>query len=144
MKRRPPHKSKRGVSLVELMLATAITALMTLSLLEGFILCAKVTHENAEALNADNVAFDMLWRQFNLEYEKQQVSTTTYNTDSSTSPYRSTTLTDPPSYRFTIAISNDVKKTGHFVAIDLKYGPQRQYTRHLEVFRSDMPRNNTQ
>ena len=53
------RRSKAGVTLVEVMLAGALTALVSLATLEGFIVAAKIARENAEALRADGVAFDI-------------------------------------------------------------------------------------
>ena len=50
---RPRNRKRRlkaGVTLVEVMLAGALTALVSLATLEGFIVAAKIAHENAEAL----------------------------------------------------------------------------------------------
>ena len=62
-------KSRAGVTLVEVMLAGAMTAAAVLATLEGFIVAGKIAHENAEALRADNVAFDLLWRKFYGDFE---------------------------------------------------------------------------
>lgn len=62
-------KAKRGVTLVEVMLAGAITTLLSLSLMEGIIVAAKVSHENAELLAADAYAWDVAWKWLNKKYE---------------------------------------------------------------------------
>ena len=69
--RRPRDRrhSKAGVTLVEVMLAGALTVIAALATLEGFIVAAKVAHENAEELHADGVAFDRLWNEFNHDFD---------------------------------------------------------------------------
>lgn len=62
------RRSKAGVTLVEVMLAGAMTIIAVLVMLEGVIVAAKITHENAEALRADGNAFDVMWERFNKPY----------------------------------------------------------------------------
>lgn len=138
------RKSRAGVTLIEVMLAGAMTAIATLATLEGFIVAAKITHENAETLNADGVAFDLLWRKFYGNYESM-VSTVgkdvpEKNTADTTSPYYSSSNTNRPSFNYAERVSN--VNNGKLLSIDLKYGANERYTRHLEVFRSEIPRTN--
>ena len=49
-------RSQAGVTLVEVMLAGAMTAIAVLATIEAFTVAGKIAHENAEALRADNVA----------------------------------------------------------------------------------------
>lgn len=140
------RRAKAGVTLVEVMLAGALTALVSLATLEGFIVAAKIAHENAEVLRADGVAFDLLWRKFYADYDNlpSTVGKTLENkqTDSSTSPYyrnpSTTSITNLPSFTYNESVSNCYG--GKLLGINLKYGSKGQYTRHLEVFRSDIPR----
>ena len=67
--RRDRRHSKAGVTLVEVMLAGALTALVSLATLEGFIVAAKIAHENAEVLRKDGEAFDYVWVEFNHDFE---------------------------------------------------------------------------
>ena len=62
-------KARPGVTLVEVMLAGVITVLVSLSLMEGIIVAAKVSHENAELLAADAYAWDVAWKWLNKKYE---------------------------------------------------------------------------
>ena len=71
------RRAKAGVTLVEVMLAGAMTALVTLATLEGFIVAAKIAHENAEILRADGEAFDILWGRFNRPCGELNCNTTT-------------------------------------------------------------------
>ena len=57
--------ARGGFTLVEVMLAGAITVLVTLSLMEGLIVSAKISHENSELLAADAFAWDTAWRWLN-------------------------------------------------------------------------------
>jgi hypothetical protein len=142
--RRTSRRAKAGVTLVEVMLAGAITILITLSTLEGFIVAAKIAHENAEALRADGIAFDLLWRKFYGDYETMTptMGWIEKETDASTSPYRlnySASSSPPlPSYTYYESTTNFCG--GKILSVELKYGASQQYTRHLEVFRSSIPR----
>ena len=111
------RRSKAGVTLVEVMLAGAMTALVTLATLEGFIVAAKIAHENAEALRADGEAFDRIWRNFYHDYEQLIPSALTNSSDS-------------------VVNMNGYK----LLSVDLPYGANGQYIRHLEVYRSEIPR----
>ena len=111
------RRSKAGVTLVEVMLAGAMTALVTLATLEGFIVAAKIAHENAEALRADGEAFDRIWRNFYHDYEQLIPSALTNSSDS-------------------VVSMNGYK----LLSVDLPYGANGQYIRHLEVYRSEIPR----
>ena len=68
-------KMRRGMTLVEVMLAGAITVLVTLSLMEGLIFCAKISHENAQLTAAEAYAWDTAWKWLNKSYEKLNGST---------------------------------------------------------------------
>ncbi|MBQ3288599.1 MAG: hypothetical protein IJH50_04240 [Kiritimatiellae bacterium] len=59
-----------GFTLVEMMLAGAIAVLMTLALMEGLIVSAKVSHENSELLAADAFAWDTAWKWLNKSYDE--------------------------------------------------------------------------
>ena len=139
-------RSKAGVTLVEVMLAGALTALVSLATLEGFIVAAKISHENAELLCADGVAFDLLWHKFYTDYDNlpSTVGRPLENklTDSPSSPYyrnpSTSSITDMPSFTYNESVSNC--NNGKMLVINLMYGSEGQYTRHLEVFRSDIPR----
>ena len=58
----------RGVTLIEVMLASSIFALMVLSLFEGIAVVARIARENAEYLQADAYAFDLAWKRYNESY----------------------------------------------------------------------------
>ena len=62
------RRAKRGVTLVEVMLAASIFALMVLALFEGIAVSARIARENAEYLQADAYAFDLAWKRYNESY----------------------------------------------------------------------------
>ena len=62
------RRVKRGVTLIEVMLAASILALMVLSLFEGIAVSARIARENAEYLQADAYAFDLAWKRYNESY----------------------------------------------------------------------------
>ena len=61
-------RAKRGATLIEVMLAASIFALMVLSLFEGIVVSARIARENAEYLQADAYAFDLAWKRYNESY----------------------------------------------------------------------------
>ena len=65
MKARP---GKRGVTLIEVMLAGAILTLLSLALFNGISVAARIAHENAELLSAEAVVWDAVWKRFNEDY----------------------------------------------------------------------------
>ena len=56
---------RAGFTLVECMLASAILGFTSLVLFEGVIVAAKISHENADLLAAEAVAWDAVWKRFN-------------------------------------------------------------------------------
>ena len=58
-------KARRGVTLVEVMLAGSIIVLASLAIFEGIIVSARIAHENAEILKAEAVVWDAVWKKFN-------------------------------------------------------------------------------
>lgn len=62
------RRRMRGVTLVEVMLAASILALMVLALFEGIAVSARIARENAEYLQADAYAFDLAWKRYNENY----------------------------------------------------------------------------
>jgi len=62
-------KARKGVTLVEVMLAGGIAVMMTLSIMEGLIVAAKISNENSQLLAADAYAWDMAWKWFNKKYD---------------------------------------------------------------------------
>ena len=62
-------RAHAGATLVEVLFAGAIAAVVALSLLEGAIVATKISHENAELLAADSFAFDTAWKWLNKSYD---------------------------------------------------------------------------
>lgn len=66
-----------GFTLVEVLVASSVLALMALALLEGIIVSSRIAHENAQLLQAEAIAWDAAWKRFNEDYSKLVVSETT-------------------------------------------------------------------
>ncbi len=66
--------SKRGVTLIEVMLAGAITTLVALSFFKGITVAARFSRENKELLTADAYAWDEAWRTFNSQLPKKSIT----------------------------------------------------------------------
>ena len=67
--------ARGGFTLVEVMLAGAIAVLMTLALMEGLVVAAKISHENSELLAADAFAWDTAWKWLNKSYDELPAQT---------------------------------------------------------------------
>ena len=162
---RPGDKSKAGVTLLEVLLAGAIVSIVVLSMLEGFTVAARVCHENAAMLRADNIAFDLLWRKFHQDYDDQLrqtenkadppftgTGTTAQKTSDATSPYRANahTFRDYPTYfdqnrqvpyqykEIVGRVENG--RGGKWLSVQLQYGPSYSQTHNLSLFRCEVPR----
>ena len=68
-------KSRKGMTLVEVMLAGSIAAVSTLALMGSFAVIAKVGRENTQLLAAEAYAWDTAWTWLNKPYDKLKVST---------------------------------------------------------------------
>jgi len=62
-------KARRGITLVEVMLAGAIAALLTFAFMEGLTLSARISRENSELLAAEGYAWDTAWKWLNKKDE---------------------------------------------------------------------------
>ena len=62
-------RARKGMTLIEVMLAGAITVLFTLSLMEALIVAAKISNENSQLLAADAYAWDTAWKWFNKKFD---------------------------------------------------------------------------
>jgi len=88
--------ARGGFTLVEIMLAGAIAVLMTLALMEGLIVSAKISHENSELLAADAFAWDTAWKWFNKSYDELPSQTAGVVYDSATDNAMAMTANDCP------------------------------------------------
>lgn len=70
---------RKGVTLVEVMLAVSMICLVSLGLFEAVILATRITHENSEFLAADALAWDIAWKRFNESYEDLSASVRGYS-----------------------------------------------------------------
>lgn len=62
-------KSKRGATLTEVLVASAILALLVLALFEGIIFAGRISRINAELLEAEGIAWDAVCASFNEDYD---------------------------------------------------------------------------
>ena len=88
--------ARGGFTLVEIMLAGAIAVLMTLALMEGLVVSAKISHENSELLAADAFAWDTAWKWLNKSYDELPSQAAGVVYDSSTTTGMSITTNDCP------------------------------------------------
>lgn len=130
---RPNRHAKRGLTLIEVMLAGSLLALCVISIYEGIGLGTRIAHENAQYLVADAYAHDLAWKRFNESYSSlnnlciSRAGASIIETISSNavpalwipnSPPRSyTTLTWPRNS------SGVEEKTGVIISVDVEWGP---------------------
>ena len=101
-------RSKRGVTLIEVLLAGAITALVIVCVMQGVIVSVGICRENSELLAAEAYAWDTAWRWLNKKDEDLNASATPqyypsadgFNIASNECPviYRSTAAGSPKCY----------------------------------------------
>lgn len=68
---------RKGFTLVEAMLASAILGFSALVLFEGVVVAARIAHENSEVLAAEAVAWDAVWKTFNVNRSRIEIGTVT-------------------------------------------------------------------
>ncbi len=62
--------ARRGVTLVEVMLACSILAISTLALFEGIMVASRIVRENSDFLTAEAIVWDAVWKEFNKDFSK--------------------------------------------------------------------------
>ena len=68
---------RRGVTLAECMIASAILGLLALVLLSGVTIATRIASDNAQLLAAEAVAWDAAWKRFNEGYDRLVLNETT-------------------------------------------------------------------
>ena len=143
MQHPPSRAAKRGFTLVEVMVAGAILALLTCALLEGIIVAVKVSRDNSRHLAAEALAFDLAWLHFNRDYDgdlRKAVatgpSTTTYDDAAGLAP----TLANADATA-RVLISSVDGISGVLIHSEVAWGSaaNRQTVSH-DVFRGSMSR----
>lgn len=135
---------RSAFTLVEVMVAGGILALLTCALLEGIIVAVKVSRENSRHLAAEALAFDLAWLHFNRDYDSDLrkaaasgTSVTTYDNAGSLAP----TLADAnATARVQISSINGI--SGVLIHSEVAWGSaaNRQTVTH-DVFRGSMSRS---
>ena len=143
MQHPPSRAAKRGFTLVEVMVAGAILALLTCALLEGIIVAVKVSRDNSRHLAAEALAFDLAWLHFNRDYDGDLrkavatgTSTTTYDDAAGLAP----TLANADATA-RVLISSVDGISGVLIHSEVTWGSaaNRQTVSH-DVFRGSMSR----
>lgn len=143
MQHPPSRAAKRGFTLVEVMVAGAILALLTCALLEGIIVAVKVSRDNSRHLAAEALAFDLAWLHFNRDYDGDLrkavatgTSTTTYDDAAGLAP---TLANADATARVLISSVNGI--SGVLIHSEVAWGSaaNRQTVSH-DVFRGSMSR----
>ena len=134
---------KRGVTLVEVMLAGTITALLVLVLLEALVFGARIAKANSQLLAADAYAFDVAWRHCNESFANMPsaLRNQAYNIPSNAAPAIS--LAGWPSAVCYVTVTNS--GPGKAIAVDVEWGPngrrRRLSANHAtEIYKSQVER----
>ena len=128
-------RSKLGVTLVEVMLAGAITSLLIVFVMQGVIVSVGICRENSELLAAEAYAWDTAWKWFNKKYEALDDSATTqyYDISSNECPviYRSALGGSPKCYVCVRGISPASGSQSNLVKridVNVEWGsPEKRY-----------------
>ena len=117
------RRSKRGVTLVEVMLAASILALTVLAVFEGIAVSARIARENAEYLQADAYAFDLAWKRYNEKYDELQkhfgVVEETITEDAAPMLYRAGSAAVS---RTRLTSINGTTSKGILISVDVEWG----------------------
>lgn len=121
---------RRGFTLVECMLASAILGLATLALFEGVIVATRIAHENAEVLAAEDYAFDIAWCRMNESYENLQRYNYTKDNPLVTDNIASNAAPmlyyeGSPVKTYTI-ITNTPDRSGVMISVNVEWGPDEK------------------
>ena len=113
--------TKRGVTLVEVMLASAITSTLVLVLLETMIFGARIAKANSQLLAADAYAFDVAWRHCNESFNDMpsNLRRQSYNIASNAAPEIS--LATWPAAKCYVTVTN--AGSGKMISVDVEWGP---------------------
>ena len=137
------RRAAAGQTLVEVMLAGAITVMLTLVLLESLIFGARTARENSQLLAADAYAFDTAWRHFNESFENMPsaLKGQPYTLSSNAVPVLSSG--EWPAARSYVTVTN--AGAGKIIAVDVEWGPAGRRRRlsdyhRIELFRSAVNR----
>lgn len=130
-------RRKAGFSLMELMVAGSVLLLMSLALLEGIVVAAKIARENSEHLAAEALAFDIAWTRFNEEYKGLAANpTTTYTFSTNDTPV----LASWPRSQISSRVSTTNGIAGKFIVSRVAWGPNNERVVEHRVFRSELSR----
>lgn len=118
---------RRGVTLAECMIASAILGLLALVLLSGVTISSRVAFDNAQLLAAEAVAWDAAWKRFNEGYDRLVLNETTgwENLASNAAPVLSVYDT-PAKVRVNVAAvaSEGWQADLKVVTADVEWGPE--------------------
>lgn len=136
------RQNRAGITLVEVMIASAVLLLVSLSLFEGLIVSARIAKENSEYLAADAYAFDIAWRVFNENYTTLTAGTSI----STTVPTNDVPVLSRPSWpapEKQVDIENAAN--GRLITVDVYWGPSTHRRKlsewhTLQVLRSSIAR----
>ena len=140
---------RRGVTLAECMVASAVLGLLVLVLLSGVTVATRIADDNAQLLAAEAVAWDAAWKRFNEDYKDLVLNETTgwQNLSSNAAPVLGAYDT-PAKLRVDVSA---VAETGWLadlkvVSADVEWGPAARRRslsgagHAVQVWRGDMGR----
>ncbi len=68
-------RARRGITLIETMVAGGISAIVLTAAFEGLVVATKVAHENAQILSAEAFAWETAWTWLNRRYTDVEAGT---------------------------------------------------------------------
>jgi len=127
---------RRGVTLVETMLAMCIVMLLSLVTFEGIIVSSRIAHDNAELLKAEAVAWDAVWKKFNESYDKMGPQTFTFSLASNAAPDLAKSGYAAPVVTVSVTIPDSSFSHLRCIEGDVAWGPAGRRRRLSDVQRT--------
>lgn len=120
--------SRKGFTLVECMLASAILAFITLALFEGVLVASRIARENADVLEAQAVAWDAAWKVFNEDFDRLALNSTRTETLTAESAPQLSAYDTAPQLKVTISAADEAGFVSSVLSLkkisaDVSWGP---------------------
>lgn len=128
-------RHRAAFTLVEVLVAGGILALLTCAMLEGIIVAMRISKENAEHLAAEAFAFDLAWMKFNEEYSALRLGRTSYDVGALVPALATWPDATAQTYVYT---TNGI--TGKFIVSEVRWGSNNSRSVAHRIFRDNLSR----
>lgn len=135
MTRTTLQHGRAGFTLVEVMVAGSVLALLSLAFFEGVIVASKIARENSERMAAEAFAFDLAWMRFNEAYKSLALGTRSYNVAQNVPVLANWPNATAQTYVYT---TNGI--AGKFIVSRVRWGRDNALSASHCVYRSELSR----